>query len=94
MISLFIDEKTNPYHAQLICTTHQPLLVSENVKRDQVWILNKDKFGKSILKRLSDKNFSRTKVNLTNKMKAERNIVEVHLTDSDEKDIYVPNVDF
>ncbi len=32
-------------------------------------------------------------VNLTNKMKAERNIVEVHLTDSDEKDIYVPNVD-
>ena len=68
MISLFIDEKTNPYHAQLICTTHQPLLVSENVKRDQVWILNKDKFGKSILKRLSDKNFSRTKVNLTNKI--------------------------
>lgn len=68
MISLFISEESNPHHAQLICTTHQPLLVSENVKRDQVWILSKDKFGKSSLKRLSDKSFSRTKVNLTNKI--------------------------
>lgn len=68
MISLFIDEESNPHHAQLICTTHQPLLVSEKVKRDQVWILSKDKFGKSSLKRLSDKSFSRTKVNLTNKI--------------------------
>lgn len=68
MISLFINEESNPHHAQLICTTHQPLLVSENVKRDQVWILSKDKFGKSSLKRLSDKSFSRTKVNLTNKI--------------------------
>lgn len=68
MISLFINEESNPYHAQLICTTHQPLLVSENVKKDQVWILSKDKFGKSSLQRLSDKSFSRTKVNLTNKI--------------------------
>lgn len=68
MISLFLDEESNPYHAQLICTTHQPLLVSENVKRDQVWILSKDRFGKSFLKRLSDKSFSRAKVNLTNKI--------------------------
>lgn len=68
MISLFIDEESNPHHAQLICTTHQPLLVNENVKRDQVWILSKDKMGKSTLKRLSDKNFSRTKVNITNKI--------------------------
>ena len=68
MISLFINEESNPYHAQLICTTHQPLLVSENVKRDQIWILSKDEFGKSSLKRLSDKSFSRTIVNLTNKI--------------------------
>lgn len=68
MIALFTTEESNPHHAQLICTTHQPLLVSENVKRDQVWILSKDKFGKSILKRLSDKSFSRAKVNLTNKI--------------------------
>ena len=68
MISLFINEESNPYHAQLICTTHQPLLVSENVKRDQIWILSKDEFGKSSLKRLSDKSFPRTKVNLTNKI--------------------------
>ena len=32
MISLFINEESNPHHAQLICTTHQPLLVSENVR--------------------------------------------------------------
>lgn len=68
MISLFINEESNPHNAQLICTTHQPLLVSENVKRDQVWILSKDKFGKSSLRRLSDKSFSRTKVNITNKI--------------------------
>lgn len=68
MISLFINEESNPHHAQLICTTHQPLLVSENVKRDQVWVLSKDEFGKSALNRLSDKSFSRTKVNLTNKI--------------------------
>ena len=68
MISLFINEESNPHHAQLICTTHQPLLVSENVKRDQVWILSKDKFGKSVLNRLSDKSFSRAKVNLTNQI--------------------------
>lgn len=68
MISLFINEESNPHHAQLICTTHQPLLVGENVKRDQVWILNKDSFGKSVLNRLSDKSFSRAKVNLTNQI--------------------------
>lgn len=68
IISLFINEKTNPYNAQLICTTHQPLLVSNDVKKDQVWVISKDKFGKSFLKRLSDKNFSRAKVNLTNKI--------------------------
>ena len=68
MISLFTNDESNPFHAQLICTTHQPLLISENVKRDQVWILSKDKFGKSILQRLSDESFSRTKVNLTNKI--------------------------
>ena len=68
MISLFINEESNPHHAQLICTTHQPLLVSENVKRDQVWILSKDKFGKSVINRLSDKSFSRAKVNLTNQL--------------------------
>ena len=68
MISLFISEESNPHHAQLICTTHQPLLVSENVKRDQVWILSKDKFGKSVINRLSDKSFSRAKVNLTNQL--------------------------
>ncbi|WP_018999850.1 AAA family ATPase [Megamonas rupellensis] len=68
IISLFINEKTNPHNAQLICTTHQPLLVSNDVKKDQVWVISKDKFGKSFLKRLSDKNFSRAKVNLTNKI--------------------------
>lgn len=68
MISLFLSEKSNPNHAQLICTTHQALLVSENVKRDQVWILTKNSVGKSKLQRLSGESSPRAKVNLTNKI--------------------------
>lgn len=68
MISLFTNSESNPNYAQLVCTTHQPLLINENVKRDQVWILSKDMLGKSVLRRLSDENFSRAKVNLTNKI--------------------------
>lgn len=68
MISLFLSEESNPNHAQLICTTHQALLVSENVKRDQIWILTKDCVGKSKLQRLSGESSPRAKVNLTNKI--------------------------
>jgi AAA15 family ATPase/GTPase len=68
IVSLFMDETTNPNHAQLICTSHQPLLLDGEFRRDQVWIANKDAFGKSNLCRLSDYKTSRAKVNLTNRI--------------------------
>jgi AAA15 family ATPase/GTPase len=68
IVSLFMDETTNPNHAQLICTSHQPLLLDGEFRRDQVWITNKDAFGKSNLYRLSDYKTSRAKVNLTNRI--------------------------
>ena len=68
IIKLFISPISNPYNAQLICTTHQPLLVDNNTRRDQVWIIEQDEFGKSIMHRLSSYSTSRAKVNLTNKL--------------------------
>lgn len=68
IISLFLSPASNPHNAQLICTTHQPLLISDNTKRDQVWIISKNECGKSSIARLSDKKFNRAKVNITNQI--------------------------
>lgn len=68
IVNLFANEKTNPKNAQLICTSHQPLLVSNNTRRDQVWIVSKDSCGKSSLFRLSDKKFCRAKNNISNRL--------------------------
>ena len=68
LIGLFTSEKTNPNHAQLICTSHQPLLLDGDYRRDQVWITEKDAYGKSTLHRLSEKSTPRAKINLTSKI--------------------------
>lgn len=68
IINLFLNKDTNPNNAQLICTSHQPLLINENARRDQVWLANKDSFGKSTLCRLSDMKFSRAKINISNRL--------------------------
>ena len=68
MIALFIDEESNPKGAQLICTTHQPLLINENVKRDQVWIISKNEVGKSRMQRMSKDASSKVNVSLMNKI--------------------------
>lgn len=65
IISLFSSEESNPNHAQLICTSHQPLLLDGNYRRDQVWVATKDSVGKSSLHRLSELPTPRAKVNLT-----------------------------
>lgn len=65
IVSLFTSEETNPNHAQLICTSHQPLLLNGDFRRDQVWVASKDEFGKSTLHRMSDRKTSHAKVNLT-----------------------------
>ena len=68
IVALFTNEESNPKHAQLICTSHQPLLVNGEYRRDQVWITSKDEYGKSSLYRLSDLKTSRSKVKLSNKI--------------------------
>lgn len=68
IIHLFTNEESNPHHAQLICTSHQPLLVDGEYRRDQVWITAKDDCGRSVLHRMSDLKTSRAKVNLTNRI--------------------------
>lgn len=68
IIRLFMSEESNPKHAQLICTSHQPLLVDGDYRRDQVWIATKDSFGKSSLRRMSEFKTSRAKVNLANRL--------------------------
>lgn len=68
IIDLFTSEITNPHHAQLICTSHQPLLVNGDYRRDQVWIAAKDARGKSVLHRMSDLKTTRAKVNLANRI--------------------------
>ena len=65
IISLFSREESNPNHAQLICTSHQPLLLDGDFRRDQVWVATKDSVGKSSLHRLSELQTPRAKVNLT-----------------------------
>lgn len=68
IVQLFMSEDTNPFHAQLVCTSHQPLLVNGDFRRDQVWITSKDSHGKTSLHRMSDLKSSRAKVNLTNRI--------------------------
>lgn len=65
IISLFSSEESNPNHAQLICTSHQPLLLDGDFRRDQVWVATKDSVGKSSIHRLSELQTPRAKVNLT-----------------------------
>ena len=68
IIDLFTNEVTNPHHAQLICTSHQPLLLEGDYRRDQVWVMSKDRYGKSSLYRMNDLKTSRSKVNLANRI--------------------------
>lgn len=68
IVNLFTNSDTNPKNAQLICTSHQPLLLNGQFRRDQVWVVNKDGYGKSALHRLSSLKTSRTKINLANRI--------------------------
>lgn len=54
IIDLFLSEDTNPNHAQLVCTSHSKELIESKVRRDQVWIVTKNKRGESSLRRISD----------------------------------------
>ncbi|MGN0621415.1 MAG: ATP/GTP-binding protein [Porcipelethomonas sp.] len=54
MIELFYNPETNPYNAQLICTTHNVQLIDESVQRDEVWLMDKNTYGESSIIHISD----------------------------------------
>lgn len=55
IIGLFMDPKTNPKGAQLLFTTHDTNLLSTDVlRRDQVWLTEKDTVGATHVYSLAD----------------------------------------
>lgn len=55
IVSLFNSKESNPKGAQLIATTHDTnLLMSDSIRRDQVWFTEKDLTGATSLYPLSD----------------------------------------
>ena len=50
LVALFNSVSTNPKNAQLIFNTHNSNLLSANIfRRDQVWFVEKDRFGAASL---------------------------------------------
>lgn len=54
LVKLFQNEATNPYNAQLICTTHCLPLIDKGVRRDQVWTVRKNERGISKIDCISE----------------------------------------
>ena len=54
LISRINSIEHNPKNTQLICTTHDVLLLDEDIRRDQVWFVDKDEHSVSNLYALSD----------------------------------------
>ena len=55
LLRLFFSEKENPKGAQILFTTHNPLLLDATLlRRDQVWFTDKDESGESHLYPLTD----------------------------------------
>lgn len=54
ILSLFNSINKNPNNAQLMCTTHDVLLLEEPIRRDQIWFVQKNQYGESDLYSLND----------------------------------------
>jgi len=54
LIAIFNSVEHNPQNAQLICTTYDVLLLDEDIRRDQIWFVDKNEYGASHLYALSD----------------------------------------
>jgi AAA15 family ATPase/GTPase len=54
LIALINSIDRNPLNAQLICATHDVLLLDEDIRRDQIWFVDKDEHSVSSLYALSD----------------------------------------
>lgn len=63
LIQLFQNGRSNPKNAQLIFTTHDTTIVSENIMRaDQIWFTQKNEYGESEL--YSAQDFEDMKINV------------------------------
>ena len=50
LVTIFHDPKLNPHHAQLIFNTHDITLLDSLIfRRDQIWLIEKDRSGASHL---------------------------------------------
>ena len=49
LVMMFNSLSQNPKNAQLICNTHDVTLLDEDIRRDQIYFLEKDEFGVSEL---------------------------------------------
>ncbi|MFI3214599.1 MAG: ATP-binding protein [Eubacteriales bacterium] len=67
LVKLFYDKDSNPFCAQLICTTHDVGLIENDVRRDQVWVVNKNEYGCSSINRVSSFLNIRNNTNLRQK---------------------------
>lgn len=54
IIAMFNSIDKNKYNGQLICNTHDVMLLQEDIRRDQVWFVEKNRYGESELYSLSD----------------------------------------
>lgn len=52
LVESFHDQEINPINSQMIFTTHNTILLDKKLRRDQMLIVEKDKFGESTLKRM------------------------------------------
>jgi len=65
LIRLFQNPKTNPNHAQLIFATHDTTLLNSDIlRRDQIWLTEKDPFGATSLYSISDFDFRKVRANI------------------------------
>ena len=55
LLKLFFSKTENPKNAQILFTTHNPLILDKTLlRRDQVWFTDKDKEGRAHLYPFSD----------------------------------------
>ena len=54
LVIMFNSTSKNKKNAQLICNTHNALLLEEDIRRDQVYFTEKNEYGKSTLYSLTD----------------------------------------
>uniref|UniRef100_UPI0025CFFC6B AAA family ATPase n=1 Tax=uncultured Ruminobacter sp. TaxID=538947 RepID=UPI0025CFFC6B len=65
LVELFHDPKANPKNAQLIFTTHETTILTQEIfRRDQIWFCDKDREQASFLYPLSDFSPKKGKENL------------------------------